>query len=273
MLVRYLLLFLFPLYLTAEPPAKSDPFQLIVEIQNKRFSKAKQLIRSGAIVNVEDPVGYTPLMVAARKGNEELVKLLLERGADPNAKADDGWTALMSAAAEKHDDVVKLLLAHKAKVNVRADNDEIPLTLAMKFQCGPIGDDFGRKNANAKDEIVRRLIEAGADVNAESEGQPMLVWAAFLARDSSVRRLLEHGADVKARSDLGESALYYAVATCGLDTVRLLLEAGGEVNDRTKDGETPLMLAARSFRNHSPNKRSDRSKLKSSACWLKKGQT
>jgi ankyrin repeat protein len=41
--------------------------------------------------------GYTALMVAAGRGNLELVRLLLGLGAEIEARNEQGWTALLSA--------------------------------------------------------------------------------------------------------------------------------------------------------------------------------
>lgn len=70
---------------------------------------------------------------------------------------------------------------------------------------------------------------------------------------ADVEKFLKQGADVNATSDIGRSALYYAVMNGNVDTVRVLLENGANPNRRTSDGQphllelgesTPLTLAA-----------------------------
>jgi uncharacterized protein len=53
--------------------------------------------------------GWTPLMIAAEKGDLDLVKLLLKRGADPNAKSKQGNTASSVAAEKGFEEIVKVL--------------------------------------------------------------------------------------------------------------------------------------------------------------------
>ena len=54
--------------------------------------------------------GRTPLMWAAERGNEGVIKMLLDRGgADPD-RAVSGWTPLLLAAQGGHEGVVKTLL-------------------------------------------------------------------------------------------------------------------------------------------------------------------
>ena len=53
-----------------------------------------RLLERGADPNIANAGGGTPLMTAAVKGRERVVRLLLERGADPAAKDKTGKTAL-----------------------------------------------------------------------------------------------------------------------------------------------------------------------------------
>jgi ankyrin repeat protein len=70
------------------------------------------LLSHGAVLNVkEQRRGWTPLMRAARSGNEGAVKILLAKGADPNMKDRRGYTALRLAALYRKEDVAEMLLA------------------------------------------------------------------------------------------------------------------------------------------------------------------
>ena len=53
----------------------------------------------GATVDACAPTNITPLMFAAREGQEEAVRLLLASGADPALKSSHGWTAAQFALA------------------------------------------------------------------------------------------------------------------------------------------------------------------------------
>jgi ankyrin repeat protein len=61
---------------------------------------AHLLLDRGAGPNVRGASGYTPLMIAASRGNTVMVERLLALGADPSATADDGKTA-MEIATER----------------------------------------------------------------------------------------------------------------------------------------------------------------------------
>jgi ankyrin repeat protein len=96
-------------------------------------------------------------------------------------------------------------------------------------------------------EAVQAFIAAGDDVNGRSrdnQEHTPLIWASFKARDTGyelVRYLLDHGADVNAQRRGGSTALMIAVRNHSPRTVRLLLERGADVRiTTTTRGETAI---------------------------------
>eukprot|EP01043_Picozoa_sp_COSAG02_P041232 COSAG02_NODE_3402_length_6799_cov_44.275481_1_plen_698_part_00 len=67
--------------------------------------------------------GFTPLHVAAQKGNEVVVNLLLSHGADGNRRTAGGANALWLAAWRGSAAIVRLLLAHGVDASVRTNSD------------------------------------------------------------------------------------------------------------------------------------------------------
>jgi len=71
----------------------------------------KILFDRQAVVDARATTNITPLMFAAREGQEEAVKLLLSWGADPGLKSDHGWTADQFALAADKPRVAAIITA------------------------------------------------------------------------------------------------------------------------------------------------------------------
>src|SRR5437867_3024831 len=123
----------------------------------------------------------TPLLVAARNGHAEIVRLLIAHGAPPDSANAMGETALYLAAEYGHDDVIKALIAAHASVDARAKGNLTPLDVATMY---------GRFGA------VKLLLAAGADANREMEGYGALHSAAAGGHGDVVRLLIQHGARI-----------------------------------------------------------------------------
>jgi uncharacterized protein len=74
---------------------------------------AKLLIDSGGDINLLTKMG-TPLMAAVVRGNNEMAQLLIEKKADVNATDESGITALIYAVQFQNIAILKLLLQNNA---------------------------------------------------------------------------------------------------------------------------------------------------------------
>jgi ankyrin repeat protein len=99
-------------------------------------------------------------------------------------------------------------------------------------------------------EVVRILVDAGADVDEQFDnGITALMLMSILRQTETVRVLLEAGADVNATNNAdGGTALIFAVYGGSTDTVSLLIESGADLNATDAgtgddDGRTALSYA------------------------------
>ena len=135
-------------------------------------------------------------------------------------------------AVRKHDiaSVKALLKAAPENVNGLDSGGSAPLHHAAGF--GTL-------------ETMKRLIEAGAEVDARNDrNSTPLHWA--VSDTNKIRHLLANGADINAKTERERTPLSLAAAMrFDMAPLKLLLEKGANPNIASINGQTPLMFAAR----------------------------
>lgn len=120
----------------------------------------------------------TPLLIAVKNGDRDMVALLLDKGAYPRA-GTGGDAVLHIAVYTKRFDIAQLLLDKGADINVKNPLGLTPLHYAVY---------------HATPKEVELLIKRGADVNArDNEGKTPLALAKGYDRDEVVKLLRDHG--------------------------------------------------------------------------------
>ncbi|KAI5202583.1 hypothetical protein E4T39_04622 [Aureobasidium subglaciale] len=181
-----------------------------------------------------DSDGLRALHKFARLGLAPHAHILLEAGADIHAKDKDNRQAIQYAV-KANEAVVSVLLDFNADVNVVDSDWPTPLLIAA---------------AHANLDVLRLLLDSGADANAEGpEGHVAL--HAVCERDESdyafVKLLLSYGAEVNAMAwNTKNTPLHLAAAneTSNMASIiELLMSKGAIVDARNSEGKTPLICA------------------------------
>lgn len=173
------------------------------------------LMAKGADPKVVDAFRTTTVMAAAIGNDLETMRLMLDAGVDANAASATNLTPLVVASYHGNAAAAKLLLSKGAKVNVVAAKPT-PFPFDSP-KSGPIaiGDVTPLMAAASTDsfELVKLLVDAGADVNAKDSRKmtPLMFAVATNRQDPAIiRLLLDRGADVSAQSNVGETAADWA---------------------------------------------------------------
>ncbi|MBI1173971.1 MAG: hypothetical protein GC139_01745 [Sideroxydans sp.] len=127
---------------------------LMITAFNGNEEIAELLIRSGADVGIKDTAGYGPMHWAAFNGYANVIKLLIIKNADVNACSQHGWTPLLQGATRGHLAACGALIAGGANVNLASNDGWTPLHKAC---------------ANGHIEVVKLLLAAKADRNAQHQ--------------------------------------------------------------------------------------------------------
>jgi len=124
----------------------------------RRASIVRQLVAAGAMVDLPDTIGRTPLQIAARWFEPDVVAALLEAKANPNLAGPVGETALMAAARGGRAETVRLLLAAGAAIGARNESGQDALAVALQAKAEPaVRPTFGPPPPRQFDEIIDLL--------------------------------------------------------------------------------------------------------------------
>ncbi len=190
------------------------------------------LIKHGANVETKSKCGTSPLMEAASAGRAEAIVALVKAGADPN-RFTNGMTALWYAASSGHVVAVQALLDAGADPKA-GDRMFSPLEAA---------------SSDGHKDVVSLLLKHGKSGKKAAPKKPeppdgaALANAALMGQVDIVRTLLESGADPNATSEEHFTALMGAVRAGNVQLVQMLLKAGADVNALNEQRETALDLA------------------------------
>lgn len=244
---------------------------------------AEVLLGAGAEFRAALASGFTPMLFAVRGGHAEIVRMLVKAGVDVNEPASPprnqnkflrkGATALTTAVENGHFELAAWLVDQGANPN-DLRSGYAPLHILSWIRKPDRGEDEGDpvpegSGAMTSEDLVRRLVAKGADVNLKLTGGPSgggrinrkgctpFLMAADTADTAYMKLLLELGADPFTTNVDGATAL---MAAAGLGTrsadeeagtedesveaVEFLLGLGLDINAVTSFGDTAMHGAA-----------------------------
>ncbi|KAL2851453.1 ankyrin repeat-containing domain protein [Aspergillus pseudoustus] len=176
---------------------------------------AKSLAAGRYIEEASELDGSTPLLLAVRHGNADIVKRLLLLGSRVRLEAWDWWsgrTALAEAAANGEAEIARLLLEKGASLETTDRDYRSPLLLAVE---------------NGHDEVVKVLLNQGAAVNSRGKHyQTPLSSASERGHLGCVDILLDHGAKIGLQDRNGRTELFHAANQGHGAVVKRLTDAG-----------------------------------------------
>jgi len=118
------------------------PLTYVAMMKGDKEDFARLLIQAGADVNAQDGEGSTPLNLAAREGNKNVVKMLLQAKANPNIPNNINVTPLTGALAVRNVDIIRLLLDNGADPFFIPLPDSSLYEIAVEDIGGPIAQMF-----------------------------------------------------------------------------------------------------------------------------------
>ncbi len=181
-----------------------------------------------ADVDADDEHDWRPIFHAGLCRHEGIVRLLIEAGAD--LAAHDGYVMHYAGEVPDNKAIVSLLIQYGGlDAHVRPTSD-----LSRQFLAAVFLGDTAR---------VHSLLNLHQQLGTTTDGRGdrPIHHAARNGDTEIVRLLIEHGANVNDVSENGNTVLYCAGGHGHLATVQLLLSHGADCDVKfTKDGKTLL---------------------------------
>jgi ankyrin repeat protein len=241
---------------------------LLYAVRENCLACVEVLLRNKADINLPDPDGVSPLLVAIMNANWDVAKHLIEAGANVDQWDIYGEAPLFTAVGLRSQasggrgasidplnetdglTIVKMLLERGANTNMQLFFRPANVRGSTNTRGST---PLIRAVTNADLEVVQLLIQHGADVNLQMADRQTAIMAALAGRASEtqalelIRILREAGADVNVialvnhREDSrGGTALHYATRKRFKEVIKKLAEYGIDMNAKDQDGLTAL---------------------------------
>ena len=125
-------------------------------------------------INLINKDGFSPLILACYRGNNEVARFLIDKGCNINQKSSMG-TPLMAAVVKGNVEMINILLDKKADINGTDENGVTALIYAVQF---------------ANKEAVKILVQNNADkLKIDKQGKTAFEYAVFSGNEEIINLL------------------------------------------------------------------------------------
>jgi ankyrin repeat protein len=178
--------------------------KLLVAIEQNRPDEVNQLIQQGANLSYcfvwdRDHKQHSPVQLAVQKRSADIVEHLLAAGAKPDAVCSSTTRPIVTAAENLDLASIKSLISSGA-IPSMPEGSVLCMAIAGGNYSLPSSEHEAdahqkRRTSRPVHEVVKLLLDGGADVNAEQIGATALQWAIAFNDLALVDLLLSAGAD------------------------------------------------------------------------------
>uniref|UniRef100_A0A1X7STK9 Uncharacterized protein n=1 Tax=Amphimedon queenslandica TaxID=400682 RepID=A0A1X7STK9_AMPQE len=261
---------IFSLYINDHPVLQEDEnmnftFELaLLEAVTAGNNEAVEFLLQLEIVNIghTNEKGKTALMLACKRGHEDIVHSLLSAGANVNIQNNKGWTALMIASEHNHISIIHMLLQANANPHLKNSKGSNAVMIASyygnyeavelliskgvdyKYQREDGWNAFAFACQNGHTQTVELLLKEQVDPNVQTKmGVNAFMLGCAKGHTKIVELLLKEQVDPNVQKENGWNAFMFACQNGHTKIVELLLKEQVDPNVQTKDGVNAFMYA------------------------------
>lgn len=209
-------------------------------------------------MNKIDVFGDNCLDVAIRRRSKDCAEILMKKSVKPMGLTDEEKElALLWCASVDFDAYMKELLSGDIRINCKDVNERNILMVAARngsVKCMKL------MLANTEDNrAIRSKISSLNIDERDNEGRTALMLACLSKQTEIVKLLIDNGADVNLDDNNKATAIFFAASStssnmsrnkfedeAGAEIIQMLMAKGVDTNHQEKGGYTPLMYAANS---------------------------
>ncbi|MFY7843419.1 MAG: ankyrin repeat domain-containing protein [Rhabdochlamydiaceae bacterium] len=239
---------------------------LLIAVKKGNLSLVNHLLKNGAVAHLTNKNKISPLLLACYQGDEKSVKALLPRlsVADINLKDPLGYTPIMIAAQKGDSLIISHLLEFKADPSLENHDQETALLLAVKshsyealsvFLNSPFSYKYiNHPNKEGRTALMLASLQGSEEMREalrEENANPFLKDKYGLTADDLFHIVQNVNSSSSAESEtLGKSSFDWLVQSIydnDHDLMDGILAKIDEktINQKTKEGETLLTIAGR----------------------------
>ncbi len=202
---------------------QKTPFHQAVAL--KKLDIVHKMISYGASVNKEDGNQTSPLIIAVRNDDIKMIEMLISSGAD----VFNSPVLYESITSYRNDNpLFDTLMKYSPDINASDSSGTTPLMRAIECQ---------------KETIVRKLIDAGADIERVTANNKNALF--FIGRTDFkhlIKEFVDKGLDINHENSSGNTALQemFIGAYYNDDNVKAMVDAGADINKKDSRGTTVL---------------------------------
>ena len=188
---------------------------LLLACKNKKINNAKKILKLGGDIEVRSKDGLTPLIIAIKNKNLEIVKLLVNNGAKLGELLDKKnnlkITPLICSIMEDEVDIFKYLIDNGASVELLN-----PIYYGIIYKNKP---------------MIKILLDKKIKLDIEIEGITPLSLTTSLKDLDIMKMLIEAGASLNY-SALGSTPIMEIIKNNYLEGMKLFLDKGYNLNKK-----------------------------------------